>query len=100
MIATNPAEDNIVYLGSPFLKKVYHVHDLDNKVISVALTNTTTLTTRDIVPIPAKGGVASMNLPATNSSGKPSAASGLRAPLQGVTTLVVMAALVVGAALL
>lgn len=93
-------EEDFAFLGTPFLKKVYHVHDLDNKVVSVALVNTNASTTRDIVPIPENGGVASMNLSATNSSGTPSAASGLRGSLQGVSTLGVMAILVAGTGLL
>lgn len=54
-------DGGISYLGADMLKQVYQVYDLDNKAISIALTDFGS-TERNILPIPEKGGIAAMNV--------------------------------------
>jgi len=70
------AEGDLTTFGTPILQQLYQVHDHDNKVISIALTDYPSQD-KDIVPIPQKGGVAVMDLPTTaNVTQPPSGANG------------------------
>lgn len=51
----------LIFLGTPVLKHLYQVYDLDNKVISLATPNPKAIS-RNILPIPEDGGIAAMGL--------------------------------------
>ena len=61
-ISASQYDDGIVALGEDMLKSLYRVYDLQNQVISLALTDFAANRTRSIKPIPAEGGVAAMGL--------------------------------------
>lgn len=65
--------DQPAVLGAPIMKNLYVVHDHDNKVISVANTNTSA-TEKNISIVPQDGGIAGLNSTAADNSAEKSAA--------------------------
>lgn len=87
------------FLGADMLKNVYQVYDLDNNVVSVALTNFTSAG-RNIVPIPEEGGVAAMNLSISGSSDLTSGSHGVVGLFDNILIFgIPVAVIVLGAAI-
>jgi hypothetical protein len=70
LIRASTDDESPAALGEELLRSLYRVYDLENEVISVALSRYARTTGNGTInPIPSQGGVAAMNLPNEGAGG-------------------------------